>query len=468
MHLRELFEIKKKGKRCMSRHLSNLSSIQIIVFYYILMTILAYFLLNLSFFRKTDSHIPTIDLLFMAISTISVTGLTTFDIHSVFNNRGIVLLEILFQIGGLGIMMISTAFLIRSKRRISLRQRQLIMADMNQPNLSGIVRLIRITFSIIFWFQLLFGAFFSVYFYFSGYYQQWSKAIFFGFYQSVSAITNSGFDVTGESILPFANDYLFLFILMFLIFIGGIGFPVLMEIREYLFFKRKKKGIPFRFSLFSKLAISTFIFLFIGGTILIYLLEKDHLFIDYNEPKRWISSMFYSITTRNAGLQIHPLEDFQITTLIVFSLLMFIGCSPSSVGGGVRTTTIAILGLYLYSFLKCEDKINIFGRRIHEDDIKKSVVVFMLSVLMCLFSILFLSATEQHSLIAIIVEVASAFGTTGLSLGITNELSSIGKLMIALLMFVGRIGMLYTLLLFVPKEKKDIGYEYPTEKIIIG
>ncbi|OJG54200.1 cation transporter [Enterococcus haemoperoxidus] len=404
----------------------------------------------------------------MAISTVSVTGLSTFDINSVFNDRGVILLEVLFQVGGLGIMMISTAFIILSKRRISLKQRQLIMTDMNQPKLSGIVRLIRITFTIILWFQVIFGTFFSIYFYFSGYYKTWPRAIFFGFYQSISAVTNSGFDVTGDSIIPFANDYLFLIVIMFLIFVGGIGFPVLMEVREWLFFKKKKRGLPFRFSLFSKIAVLAFVILFIGGTILIYLLEKDHLFVGMGEIQRWITSMFYSMTTRNAGLQINDLGDFQVTTLMVFSLLMFIGCSPSSVGGGVRTTTVAIIGLYLYAFLKSEDKINVFGRRIDDDDVKKSIVVFMLSLIMCFFAVLFLTATEDHPLIAIIVEVASAFGTTGLSLGITSDLTTVGKLMIALLMFIGRIGMLYTLMLFVPKETRDIGYEYPSEKIIIG
>ncbi|WP_348922493.1 TrkH family potassium uptake protein [Enterococcus rotai] len=462
---RLLWLAQRKGRRFISTHFS---SIQIIVSYYIIMTVVSYLLFCLPFFREPNSQVGFIDMLFMAISTVSVTGLTTFDINSVFNDRGVILLEVLFQIGGLGIMMISTAFIILSKRRISLKQRQLIMTDMNQPKLSGIVRLIRITFTIILWFQVIFGTFFSIYFYFSGYYNTWSKAIFFGFYQSISAVTNSGFDVTGDSIIPFAHDYVFLLVIMFLIFVGGIGFPVLMEFREWLFFKKKKRGLPFRFSLFSKIAVLAFVILFVGGTILIYLLEKDHLFVGMGEIQRWITSMFYSMTTRNAGLQINDLGDFQVTTLIVFSLLMFIGCSPSSVGGGIRTTTVAIIGLYLYAFLKSEDKINVFGRRIDDDDVKKSIVVFMLSLIMCFFAVLFLTATEDHPLIAIIVEVASAFGTTGLSLGITSDLTTVGKLMIALLMFIGRIGMLYTLMLFVPKETRDIGYEYPSEKIIIG
>lgn len=466
MHVDLFFRrLQQRGQKFAANHFS---SIQIIVFYYILMTVLSLVLFYMPIFREPDSHVSFVDMLFMAISTVSVTGLSTFDINSVFNDNGIILLEILFQVGGLGIMMISTAFVIFSKRRITLKQRQLIMTDMNQPRLSGIVRLIRITFAILIWFQLLFGTFFSIYFYYRGYFDRWRDAVFYGFYQAISAVTNSGFDVTGDSIKPFAHDYFFLILIMFLIFVGGIGFPVLMECREWLLYKRSNAKLPFRFSLFTKLAVLAFVILFVSGTVLIYLLEKDHLFQDSNMSVKWINSMFYSITTRNAGLQIHDLGDFQITTLIIFSLLMFIGCSPSSVGGGIRTTTVAIIGLYLYSFLKSEDNINIFGRRIDQDDVRKSVVVFMLSLGMCFFCIVFLSATEEQTLISIIIEVTSAFGTTGLSLGITGDLSVVGKITIATLMFIGRIGMLYTLMLFVPKETRDLGYEYPSEKIIIG
>ncbi|WP_033645393.1 TrkH family potassium uptake protein [Enterococcus faecium] len=466
MHVDLFFRrLQRRGQKFAANHFS---SIQIIVFYYILMTVLSLVLFYMPIFREPDSHVSFVDMLFMAISTVSVTGLSTFDINSVFNDNGIILMEILFQVGGLGIMMISTAFVIFSKRRITLKQRQLIMTDMNQPRLSGIVRLIRITFAILIWFQLLFGTFFSIYFYYRGYFDRWRDAVFYGFYQAISAVTNSGFDVTGDSIKPFAHDYFFLILIMFLIFVGGIGFPVLMECREWLLYKRSNAKLPFRFSLFTKLAVLAFVILFVSGTVLIYLLEKDHLFQDSNMSVKWINSMFYSITTRNAGLQIHDLGDFQITTLIIFSLLMFIGCSPSSVGGGIRTTTVAIIGLYLYSFLKSEDNINIFGRRIDQDDVRKSVVVFMLSLGMCFFCIVFLSATEEQTLISIIIEVTSAFGTTGLSLGITGDLSVVGKITIATLMFIGRIGMLYTLMLFVPKETRDLGYEYPSEKIIIG
>ncbi|MBE9388418.1 TrkH family potassium uptake protein [Vagococcus salmoninarum] len=456
-------------KRDFARFIStHVSSIQLIVSYYAILTVIAFILLKLPFFRNPGIQTTFLDDAFMAVSTVSVTGLSTFNINEVFNDRGVILLEILFQVGGLGIMMVSTFFFIVSRRKISLKQRQLIMTDMNQPRLSGIVRLIRTTLGIILWIQFIFGSIFSVHFYLSNHHATIRDAIFYGFYQAISAVTNSGFDVTGGSIEPYANDYFFIICIIILIMIGGIGFPVIMEIKEWLFFKKKRRGYPFRFSLFSKLAIGSFIILFVAGTLFIYLLERNHLFADMPSSQRLITSMFYSMTTRNAGLQINDLNQFQTPTLILFSTLMFIGCSPSSVGGGVRTTTVAIVVLYLFSFIKSEENISIFGRRISDEDVKKAIVVFNLSLLMCFFSVMVLSATEDHSLISIIVEVASAFGTTGLSLGITDDLTTVGKIIIAALMFIGRIGMLYTLMLFIPKEMQDKGYLYPTEKIIIG
>ena len=458
-------KLKHSGIRYINRHLS---SIQIIFIYYVLMTTVAYFLLNLPYFHQDGASYSTFDMIFMAISTISVTGLSTFNINEIFNQRGIILLEILFQIGGFGIMMVSTFFFILSKKKISLKRRQLIMTDMNSPKLSGSIRLIKNTMLTLLVIQLVFGVVFATHFYFAEHHLDLVDSLFHGFYQSISAVTNSGFDVTGESVTPYKNDFFFLPILMLLIMIGGIGFPVLMEVKEWLFYKRQQHGLPFRFSLFSRLALSIYLVLFVVGTLLIYLLEKNHLFIDMSESQKWLTSLFYSTTTRNAGLQLNNLNDFQTPTLLLFSMLMFIGCSPSSVGGGVRTTTVAILGLYMYSFIKGQENVTVFNRRIDRTDIKKAIVVFNLSAFMCFLSIMILTITENESMIALIVEVASAFGTTGLSLGITSSLSPIGKIVIALLMFIGRIGMLYTLMIFIPKEKHDRGYVYPAEKIIIG
>lgn len=466
-------EIKKRKKNWRQRLTwveltSRFSSIQLVVFYYVAMLVLAFVLFSLPVFHLPGAKMGIVDLFFLAVSAVSVTGLTTVNIHEVFNAGGIFLLEAFFQIGGLGVMMISTFFFIVSKRKISLRQRQLIMTDMNQPRLSGTVRLIRTTMFFLLGVQVVFGLLFTLYFYWTKQQPTASKALFYGMYEAISAVTNSGFDITGSSLIPYIHRPFFLLTIMLLIIIGGIGFPVIMEMWEWFLHMRSPQKLPYRFTLFTKMAVSSFLFLFVLGTVIIFMLEWRHSFARLGGAESLLRSMFYSISTRNAGFQVNSLAEFQPATLIVFSILMFIGCSPSSVGGGIRTTTIAILFLYIIAFLKGNEHLSIFGRRIDEDDVRKSIVIFMLSFTLCLGAVLVLSVSENQSFLSLIVEVTSAFGTTGLSLGITSDLTAFGKIIIAILMFVGRIGMLYTLLIFVPKEKKDLGYVYPSEKIIIG
>lgn len=446
----------------------NLTPIQLLVGYYAAMIVLTFGLLSLPFFKKTE--VSLLDTLFMAVSTISVTGLSTFQIQDVYTEAGVILLEILFQVGAFGVTMLSTAALVVTKKRISLHQRQMLQFDMNQPRLSGLVRLATTVFVMMVGLQIIFGIFFSWYFYIKQTFgTQWSKAIFQGFYTAIAAITNAGFDITGKSLLPFSHDYFFLLIVMFLIILGGIGFPVLTEVLAY--FKHKlhpQSTRRFRFSLFSKLAVFFALFFLILGTVLIYISENKGFFAHYNDLDKLMTAMFYSVSTRNAGLQINDMTTFNTTTLLILSLLMFIGASPSSVGGGVRTTTIGIYILYLYSFIRGRNHINIFNRQISREDVQKAIVVVSLSTLLCASAILILSVSEQANLISIIFEVASAFGTTGLSLGLTSQLSVVGKCVIIILMFIGRVGMLYTLLIFVKKQDKDLSYQYPTEKIIIG
>ncbi|KRL00895.1 Cation transporter [Liquorilactobacillus capillatus DSM 19910] len=405
----------------------------------------------------------------MAVSTVSVTGLTTFPLHEVYNNYGIILLEALFQIGGLGITMLATVGMVLARKRITLHQRQLIQIDMNQPRLSGTVRLAYSVFGLMMMLQFVFGILFSLYLYFERGYAHISKAFFEGFYIAISAVTNAGFDVTGTSIMPFKHDYFFLTTVIFLIGVGGIGFPVLTELREWAGTRLKQKsGQKFRFSLFVKLAVFFALLFFILGTLLILFSETRGAFAHRSLTDKLMTAMFYSASTRNAGLQLDSLSTFNTTTMLIFSLLMFIGASPSSVGGGVRTTTIGILILYMYSFIRGRRNVNIFGRQIGQEDIQKAVVVVNLSVLLCGTAILILSATEKQTLTALILEVTSAFGTTGLSLGITGSLSIVGKWVIIILMFIGRVGMLYMLMLFVSKRKKDLSYSFPTERVIIG
>lgn len=446
---------------------NRFSTIQLIVLYYFMVVIVASILLALPIFRDPGADISFIDLIFTAVSTVSVTGLATINLGETFNVAGIILLQCLFMLGSLGVMMISTSFMLIRRKKVSLKQRQLIMTDMNQPKLSGTVRLIRTTILIILGFEFVGGVILSTYFYI---FSDWplKEVLFHGFFTSFSAVANVGVDLTGQMLIPFHNDYFVQLIIMLLIVVGGIGFPVLLEVKDFLQYRRTKKVLPFRFSLFSKITVSSFFILLFGGALCIWLLEYNQFFKGMTFTESAFYSFFYSVTTRNAGLMTTSIGNFSEGTLLLFSILMFIGASPSSVGGGIRTTTLAIVVVYLISFIRGHDQVALFRRRIGRDDVQKSIAVFILSMTLCMISILVLSVSESHELITLIVEVTSAFGTTGLSLGITPTLTVLGKLIIIILMFVGRIGMLYMVMLLVPKHKEDKNYHYPTEKIIIG
>ncbi|WP_026559966.1 TrkH family potassium uptake protein [Bacillus sp. J37] len=441
--------------------LQSLTPVQLIVAYYFLAVSVSVLLLSLPVAHKPGVEFAFIDRLFTAVSAVSVTGLTTVSTAETFSVPGIFILAFVLQFGGIGIMTLGTFVWLIMGKKIGLKERQLIMADQNQVNLSGIVNLIRQIIVLILLIEFLGGLILGTYFF--KYYPTWQEAYLQGFFTSISATTNGGFDITGQSMIPFAHDYFIQFITMILIVLGAIGFPVLIEVKDFLFNKNKRH----RFTLFTKLTTITFFALILFGTIAIGILEYSHFF----KGKEWHETFFYSLfqstTTRSGGLATMDVSLFTETTILILCALMFIGASPSSVGGGIRTTTFALNLLFLFHFARGHKSIKIFKRELHEADLNKSVVVTMMAFLICFTSVVILSITEPFPFVSILFEVCSAFGTTGLSIGITPELSIIGKIIIMILMFIGRIGILTFLYLLGTKEKKD-NFHYPKERVIIG
>ena len=235
--------------------------------------------------------------------------------------------------------------------------------------------------------------------------------------------------------------------------------------KNYLFPKEGKNHL--KFSLFTKLTTITFGFLLLFGTIMIIILEWGNYYAGMSWHQIFFNAFFHSTSTRSGGLATMELNEFSMTTLLIFCFLMFIGASPSSVGGGIRTTTFALNVLFIYHYANGNRYIKIFKREIHEEDIIKSLVVTIFAIGICLVAVIALSISEKASLIVILFEVCSAFGTTGLSLGLTPELSTFGKCVIMLLMFIGRIGLTSFIYIIGGKEKKD-NFHYPKERIIIG
>lgn len=445
--------------------LDRLTPAQVITSYYLLAVTISVLLLSIPYVHKPGVKIDFIDTVFTAVSAVSVTGLTVVDISQTYSVFGYFVIMIVFQFGGLGIMAIGTFFWMLLGRKIGLRSRRLIMVDHNQITLSGLVHLIREIIKIILLIELI-GAI-ILGFHFLRYYPTWEEAFLHGLFASISATTNAGMDIKGASLAPFADDYFVQLINVLLIILGAIGFPVLIEVKEYLFNKNNLEG-RFRFSLFTKLTTITYAGLLVIGTILILILEFSHYFKEVTWHKSFFYAFFQAATTRSAGLSTMDISEFTLPTLLVISILMFIGASPSSVGGGIRTTTFALNILFLYHFAKGNRDIKVFNRELHQDDILKSLAITILATVMCFISVVILSISEsKHELIAIIVEVCSAFGTTGLSMGITSELSSFGKCVLMILMFIGRIGLTSFLFIIGGKEKKT-KYHYPKERVITG
>ncbi|WP_347860737.1 TrkH family potassium uptake protein [Salimicrobium sp. PL1-032A] len=438
----------------------SLSPFQLIALFYLIAVTIATILLSLPVAYEQGVKIPFIDTLFVAVSAVSVTGLTPVSISDTFSTTGYFLIALMLQFGGIGIMTIGTIIWIILGKKIGLKERQLIMTDQNQSNFQGIVRLVlQIVLLVLF---IEFIGFMVLGTYFLQYYDP-GEAYLQGFFGAVSAMTNGGFDITGSSLIPFQDDYFVQFINMMLIISGAIGFPVLIEVKQYLF----ESGERTRFSLFVKLTTITFLALVVFGFIMIILLEFNHFFAGRSWHEILFYALFQSVTTRSGGLSTMDVSQFTEQTQLFMSSLMFIGASPSSVGGGIRTTTFALVVIFILTFARGTTNIRIFRREVHHEDLNRAVVVTLMAVLTVFTSVLFVSVVEPFSLTEILFEVCSAFGTVGLSLGITSELTTFTKLLLMVLMFVGRIGIL-TFLFSFKKEKKKGNYHYPKERVIIG
>ncbi|MEW4309687.1 TrkH family potassium uptake protein [Rossellomorea marisflavi] len=443
-------------------HISKLTPTRVIVTYYLLAITLSTLLLSLPVAHKRGADWSFIDALFTAVSAVSVTGLSVVSTPDTFNTLGIFILIFVLQFGGIGIMTLGTFFWLLLGKRIGLKERQLIMTDQNQMNLSGLVNLLKQILLLVILIEIVGAVVLGTYF--LSYYPSWQEAYMHGLFASVSATTNAGFDITGQSFIPFKHDYFVQVITVLLITLGAIGFPVLIEVKNFIMNKEKKRH---HFSLFTKITTTTFGLLLIVGTLLIIVMEFNHFFQGMSWHESFFYAFFQSASTRSGGLATMNLAEFSLPTLMMLSGMMFIGASPSSVGGGIRTTTFALNLLFLYHFAKGNQTIKIFRREIHQQDVLKSLVVTMVAVLLCFTSVIILTITEDHTLIEIIFEVCSAFGTTGLSLGITPDLSAVGKCVIMILMFIGRVGILSFLFMIGGKEKKA-NYHYPKERLIIG
>lgn len=287
------------------------------------------------------------------------------------------------------------------------------------------------------------------------------QALYLAAFHSISAFCNAGFSLFSDSIMRYKGDLIINLTFMGLIISGGIGFLVLLELFQY----GKNRAL----SLHAKLALKMSFILILVGFIMIFFMESNNpsTLRDLNFPEKIYGSIFQSVTARTAGFNTIHIGSMQNATLFLIIILMFIGASPGSAGGGVKTTTFGLLILYVWSSLKGKEEIQIFKKRISQDIIPKALTVITLSLGLVIIMTILLSYVEGEDFIKVLFEVVSAFGTVGLSTGITSSLSITGKIIIIITMFIGRIGPLGIALSLIQKREPEM-IRYPEEKIMVG
>ncbi|WP_157274260.1 TrkH family potassium uptake protein [Paenibacillus fonticola] len=410
--------------------------------------------------NATGEPLPFIDALFTATSATCVTGLVVRDTGTYFTTFGQIVIITLIQVGGLGFMTMATLFSLVFKRRISLRDRLLLQEAMNQNSMEGIVRLIRkvLMYSLII--EASAAVLFTIRWAFD---MPLGRAMYYGIFHAVSMFNNAGFDLFGEfhSLTGYVGDPIVNFVAIFLIVSGGLGFVVLSDLVE---FRRSR-----RLSLHSKVVLSMTGALIVIGTAVILIFEftntKTLSSLDWS-GKIW-GSFFQSVTSRTAGANTVDISALRQASQFFIIILMFIGASPGSTGGGIKTTTFMILVGAVFSMIRGRNDLVLFRFRLAQERIFKAVTITMLALFLVIAVAMVLSTTEEASFLSILFETTSAFATVGLSMGLTLDLTDVGKLIISFMMFTGRLGPLTLAYALGPKKGKEL-YRHPEGKMIIG
>lgn len=418
---------------------------------------------------STDEHIGFVNAFFTSTSAVCVTGLTVVDTGSAFSLFGQAVILLLIQSGGLGIMTMSTLFLMLAGRRPGLTD-QVVVQDTfthsRERRISDVLKdVILFTCAIeglgmvILFFCFLPG-------------NGVPRSLYLSTFHSISAFCNAGFSVFPDSFISYSGNWVLNLAVCFLIVAGGIGYPVLFELKRKFSFQH---GALSRLSLHSKLVLSTTAALVLTGMLLILGMEWKNTLEPLSIPNRFMGALFQSITARTAGFNTVSIGNMTSETLFLMMLLMFIGASPGSCGGGVKTTSFATVVMLGVSRFRGQARPQLFKRSISEAGIGKSVSVIMLSAMVICVGVMLILMTElgdvsqpesRGKFLELLFEAVSAFGTVGLSTGITPELTVMGKVILSGIMFVGRLG---PLVVGVALSRDTVSrYYYAEENIMVG
>jgi len=425
---------------------------------YITIILLGAGLLSLPAVTVNGEPLRFVDALFTAVSAVCVTGLAVVDTGTRFNAAGQLIILLLIQVGGLGFMTMATLFALVFKRRITLRERLVLQEAMNQSTMEGIVRLIR---RVILYSLTIEAAGTAVLTARFAAEMPPGRAAYMGLFHAVSLFNSAGFDLFGgfRSYAPYVADPVVNITAILLITLGGLGFIVLSDLLEC----RKRR----RLSLHSKVVLATSGVLFGIGAVVIFAFEYANALGPLGWGGKIWASLFQSAVPRSGGVSTLDIGSLRQATQFFLILLMFIGAAPGSTGGGIKVTTFATLVGAVIAMMRGKDEVVLFRFRLPRERIFKALTITMLSLAFVITVTMALLAVEDQAFLPILFETVSAFGTCGLSTGITPQLTDFGKLLLSLTMFAGRIGPLTFAYALRPKDEKEL-FRYPEGRIIIG
>ncbi len=431
---------------------------------FIFLSIAGAFLLQIPLCYKNEEVVPFVDALFTAVSAVCVTGLSTVDM-SVYTNFGFFIILILIELGGLGIISFLSVLISNPDRKVSFINRNVVKqfstGDVENNPKKIIKNIMNYTIGIqLLGFLLLIPILKN---------HGVENYIFDALFLAISAFCNAGFAPYSDSLVGFDNAILLNVVIISLIIFGGIGFIVLSNIRQV------QKQLKKRLSIHTKIVLIATLILIIGGFFFFFIAEYNHALKNLPLYKKISAALFQSVTTRTCGFETIAQSNFSRTSSLFTILFMFIGGSPASIAGGIKTTTIFVALWYIFKGDEKTGTAQFFNRTIGAETINKAITIIVKSIIIIFLAVFFLTITEKSRLITneismceVVFETVSAFGTVGLSQGITADMSFLGKIVLIITMFVGRTALATMMLVLPGTEKKRQCIRFPEEEVIIG
>ncbi len=438
----------------------------IIMLGFLIGALLGALLLMLPISARPGQSIGFLDALFVSTSSICVTGLSTVNIGQTFSVFGQIVLLLLIQFGGLGIVTFTTMVLWMFRRRITLSDRMLIQSAYNLDTLSGLVRLTMRILKVTLCLEGLGAVGYAIVFIPEyGY-----RGIWYSIFHAVSAFCNAGIDLLGgNSFCGYRDNVIMNLTTVFLIIVSGLGFPVYWEVARVLRPRRSDGRYGRKMNLQAKIVLTATLALILAGAALTLLFEYDNpaTLGPLGWPRKALAALFQSVTLRTAGFATIPQESFRPASCLAYLVLMFIGGSPAGTAGGVKTVTIVMLIASMLANIKGKKDVTVMNRKIADEAIRRcvAIVTFSFSVLMALTVALL--AVQRSDFLDTLYEMTSAIATVGLSRGLTGALYPAGKLIVTLTMYLGRIGPITLALVFNSRTPAD-NISYADSKVIIG